>query len=77
MKNIKTISSAEARKRFAELTDEVRTKGTSYSIVRHGKEIAQIVPPRAQVSSDDEDFNAAIKQFVGEYDEALAELSRR
>ncbi len=76
MKDHKTISAAEARKRLAELTDEVRTQGTTYSIVRHGKEVARIVPPQIKETSG-QDFNAAIKQFVEEYDEALAELSKR
>lgn len=76
MKNLKVISAAEARKRFAELTDEVRTQGTSYSIVRHGKEVARIVPPQSQEAIE-EDFNAAIKQFIEANDNALAELSNR
>ena len=47
---MKTISTAEARKRFAEITDEVRQSKTSYSIVRHGKEVARLVPPTIDAS---------------------------
>ena len=77
MKKIKTISAAEARKRFAEITDEVRTKGTEFSIVRHGKEVARIMPPQNKNAAADQDFNAAVKQFVDQYDDALAELAKR
>lgn len=78
MEKVKTISAAEARKRFAELTDEVRTKGTSYSIVRHGKEVARITPP---LSTEDTEIDPRLEQdideFFAEYKGVLEELAKR
>lgn len=77
MKNLKIISTADARKNFAEVTDEVRTKRVSYSIVRHGKEVARIVPPTETENAQSDDVNMAITQFVEEYDDALTKLAKR
>ena len=75
---MKTISAAEARRRFAEITDEVRTQGTSYAIVRHGKEVARIVPPEDIVSdSIDPNLENDIQEFFDEYRDVLVELAKR
>ena len=71
----KVISTAEARKRFAEITDEV-FQGVTYVVVRHGKEIAQIVPPTAKQDVDPA-LEADIKAFMNEYDDVLNELAKR
>ena len=76
MNNFKTISAAEARKRFAELTDEVRTKSVSYSIVRHGKEVARIVPPQP-IGEVDPNLEQDIDEFFSEYKGVLEELAKR
>jgi prevent-host-death family protein len=78
MKNLKTISAAEARKRFAEITDDVRTTGTSYSIVRHGKEVARMVPPAIQPDAEvDPNLEGDIDEFFAEYKGVLEELAKR
>lgn len=76
MKQVKTISTAEARQRFAEITDEVRTKNISYSIVRHGKEVARLVAPQILDAPADKDFLVAIQHTIKKYDKALAELAK-
>lgn len=78
MEKVKVISAAEARKRFAEITDEVRTTGVEYSVVRHGKEVARISPPRPSVPADrEQQFEKAVRRFVEKYDDALADLANR
>ena len=75
---MKIISSAEARKRFAEITDEVRQGKTSYSIVRHGREVARLMPPaqesNLQISPK---LKRELAGFFTRYDDALKELAKR
>lgn len=75
---MKTISAAEARKRFAEITDDARTKNETYIIIRHGKEIARIVPPASEGNLR---INPKLKKELASvferYDEALQELAKR
>lgn len=71
----KVISTAEARKRFAEITDEVRL-GAVYVVVRHGKEVARIVPPTANQEVDP-GLDADIQDFFREYGDVLTELAKR
>lgn len=73
---MKTISAAEARKRFAEITDEVRQGKISYSIRRHGKEVARLLPPAIQTDID-ADLEADIKDFFSQYADVLTELAKR
>ena len=42
---MKTVSVAEARSRFKALLDEV-SSGHPVSVVRRGREVARLVPPR-------------------------------
>jgi prevent-host-death family protein len=42
---MKTVSVAEARKRFKALLDEV-SSGQEISVVRRGQEVARLVPPQ-------------------------------
>ena len=42
---MKTVSVAEARRRFKALLDEV-SAGHPVSVVRRGEEVARLVPPR-------------------------------
>lgn len=75
----KTISSSEARKRFAEIIDEVQKNKTSYSVIRHGKAVLTIGPPNSANMSDsiDPQFDTDLKEFVEEYREALTELAKQ
>ena len=73
---MKTISAAEARKRFAEITDEVRQGKTTYSIVRHGKEVARLLPPAGNEEVDP-NLDVDIQDFFREYDDVLTELAKR
>ncbi len=72
----KIISASEARKRFAEISDEVRTQGVSYTVVSHGREQVRIVPPQ-KTSSEKSDFSEIAKRVIKQYDEALTELAKR
>lgn len=75
---MKTISTSEARKRFAEITDEVRLKGHSYSIVRHGKEVAQLIPAKDGPGLKiDPKLKDQLADFFNRYDETLRELAKR
>lgn len=73
------VSTTEARKRFAEITDDVRTTGKTYSIMRHGKEIARIVPAEEgrEDRSKDKELQEDIKRFFSTYGDALKELADR
>ena len=73
---MKTISAAEARKRFAEITDEVRQGKTSYSIVRHGREVARLMPPITHQNIDT-NLEADIQEFFSEYGDVLTELAKQ
>lgn len=73
---MKIISAAEARKRFAEITDEVRQGKTSYTIVRYGKEIARLMPP-ATTQDVDPLLESDIDDFFKEYGDVLVELAKR
>ena len=42
---MKTVSVAEARRRFKALLDEV-SSGHSVSVVRRGQEVARLLPPK-------------------------------
>ena len=44
---MKTVSVAEARRRFKALLDEV-SSGHPVSVIRRGHEVARLVPPRAK-----------------------------
>lgn len=78
MQKDKIISAAEARQRFAEVTDEVRTQGVSYSIVRHGKEVARITPPTTLTDKEiDPHLEQDIDEFFNEYKGVLEELAKR
>ncbi len=46
----KTISAAEARKRFAEIIDEVSFSETEYIVMKHGKNTAKITGTDANTS---------------------------
>lgn len=70
------ISAAEARRRLPELTDEVR-QGKSYTIVRHGKPVAQLVPPTQQDRDVDPRLEVEMKEFFTTYDDVLTELAKR
>lgn len=77
MKEIKVISAAQARQRFAEITDEVRTQGVSYSITRHGSEVARLVAPYQNIGNDiDSAFTAAVSSSLKKYDKAFAKLAK-
>ena len=39
-----SLTATEASRRFSDLLDSVEHKGTSYTIVRHGKAVARLVP---------------------------------
>lgn len=67
---MKTISYIEAQRRFIEIIEEVHTKGISYSVFRHDKEIVRIIPPREVIDGN-------IDEFFEKYGEALAELAKR
>ena len=74
---MKTISAAEARKRFAEITDEVRQGKETYSIVRHGKEVARILPPLNKENVKiDLNLDSDIKEFFDKYNDVLIELAK-
>lgn len=75
---MKTISSAEARRRFAEITDEVRQNKEVYSVVRHGKEIVRIMPPVSQDSNKvNPNLDNDIQEFFDKYNNVLVELAKR
>lgn len=78
MEKIKTISATEARQRFAELTDEVRQTGIVYSIVRHGKEVARITPPKdIEHREVDPNLEQDIDEFFSEYKTVLEQLAKQ
>ncbi len=73
----KTISAAEARRRFAEITDEVRMGKESYSIVRHGKEVARLVPPSGNIDPEvDPNLEADMKAFFDQYGDVMEKLAK-
>lgn len=75
---MKIISAAEARKRFAQITDDVRMSKTTYSIVRHGKEVARIVPPTDSAAPRiSPELKRELGNFFERYDDALKELANR
>ena len=73
----KTISVAEARKRFAEILEEV-SQGTIYVIVRHGKEMTRMMPPE---TDDAPRISPKLKKELASvferYGDALKELADR
>ena len=42
----KRLSATDASRRFSEVLDEVERGGASYVVVRHGRAVATIGPPR-------------------------------
>jgi antitoxin (DNA-binding transcriptional repressor) of toxin-antitoxin stability system len=71
----KTISLAEARKNFSEITNDVAFNGTEYLILKHGKEFAKIIPPAVSLVITPE-FQKDLETFATqlEYDlQALAD----
>ena len=74
----KIISSAEARRRFAEVSDDVRTTRQGYLVVKHGKPWVRILPANEQVdNSIDQNLDGDINELFSQYDEALRELAER
>lgn len=74
--NMKTISTSEARKRFAAIAEELREGKTSYSVVRHGKEVFRMVPP-ADAQEVDPNLEQDIHEFFEEYGDVLAKLATK
>jgi antitoxin (DNA-binding transcriptional repressor) of toxin-antitoxin stability system len=78
MKKTKIITAAEARQRFAEIADDARINGTVYSIVRHGKEVAQLGPPKSVHTLEvDSNLEKDIDEFFKEYKDVFEELAKR
>ena len=63
---IKTISSAEARQRFAEITDDVAFNGAEYIILKNGKEVAKIGPPH-QAPKISPQFQKRLTEFSDQF----------
>ncbi len=75
---MKTISTAEARKRFAKITEEVRLEKTTYVIVRYGKEIARLTPPHTKMTPRIRpELKKELSSLFERYDEALKTLANR
>ncbi len=78
MKQLKVISTTEARKSFAKIADELRDGKTTYSVVRHGKELFRMVP----VDNDrsiriSPKLKRELASVFRRYDGALRELANR
>lgn len=78
MSKVKIISTTEARKRFAAIADELRDGKTSYSVVRHGREVFRMVPT---TSADTVRISPTLTRELASaftrYDSALRELAKR
>lgn len=74
----KIISASEARKRFAEIQDEVKS-GVTYVVMSHGREQMRLVPPQPVNTTSDVDPNLEkdIDAFFSEYGDVLTELAKR
>ena len=73
---MKTISVAEARKHFAEITDELRSGTPGYIVMRHGKEVCRMMPP-TDAQDVDPNLEADIAEFFDEYGDVLTELAKK
>lgn len=75
----KTISAAEARKRFGEITDRVTYSGEQYQVLKNGKPAVIISPakPKRPKQTIDPSLEKDLKEFTEQYKEALAELASR
>ena len=71
---IKSISIAEARKNFAEITAEA-THGAEIMILKNGKEYVKIVAPHTPVISPD--IKALFDEVANEFEYDLTELASR
>ncbi len=70
----KIISTADARKRFAEITDAVAFQGDEYIILKNGKEVAKLVPANTETAVSP-DLKAWIEDFSDSFTEDLQTLA--
>lgn len=73
----KTISTAEARKHFAKITNDTLLGGV-YVVVRHGKEVARIMPPESELDVRiSPKLKKELTSLFERYNGALKELAQR
>lgn len=72
----KTISAAEARKRFAEITDEVAFGGVEYMILKSGKPVAVIMPPELKPKPNTNELHQWLDAITEEYREDFEALAQ-
>lgn len=70
----KKISISEARKQLPSLASEVRDTGATYSIVRHGQEVAQLIPP-ADNADMSPDLEKEFEKFFTAHESAIRKLA--
>ena len=76
MSKLKVISTTEARKRFAQIADELRDGKTTYSVERHGTEVFRMVPTHTNQEIDS-NLETDIQEFFSLYGDVLTELAKR
>lgn len=69
-----TISIAEARKHFAEITNQVAFQGKEFLILKNGKEVAKLVAPNATTTTSP-DLKAWLDDFAKTNEEDLQALA--
>jgi antitoxin (DNA-binding transcriptional repressor) of toxin-antitoxin stability system len=73
----KTISAAEARKRFAEISTEVATSATEYVVLKNGKQFVKISPlTSTSPDSVSPHFAKEVADFMEEFDHDLKLISQ-
>lgn len=71
----KTISISEVRKRFADISDEVEFKGTSYTVLKNGKPSIRISPATVKAKMSPR-LREHMEQFMTKYDKDFRKLAK-
>lgn len=69
----KTISAAEANRKFSQVLREVGEEGRSYVVTSHGRPVARIAPLRVDQSARNRARTSLFKRLRGE---AVAKIGR-
>lgn len=72
----KTISATEARKYFAQITNEVMYSHLEYHVVKHGKLGVKIIPATLKKNLDP-NLKKHLQKFKNRYDYDLKKLAER
>ena len=74
----KRVTTTEARKNIASITNDVENNNLIYAFTKHGKVVAKLLPVEvADQTRIDPNFTEDLKGFLSEYGKAMGVLAKK